>query len=197
MAGRGSDLRDNPGFPTRCYPPQDSEGDTPLHDAISKKRDDMLSVLLEAGADVTITNNNGFNALHHAALRGNPRYQPLLCLTFGFAVCLGWSWPRLGIWQMVLRVLNCAAHFNCPVIRSPLVEWSVGLVLLPAVASVCDLTCSGIDWVALMYLNQWLRAEESVYGELESQMRCCFLAACSGSWESSQGRRVKNDLIIL
>lgn len=52
---------------------QDSEGDTPLHDAISKKRDDMLSVLLEAGADVTITNNNGFNALHHAALRGNPR----------------------------------------------------------------------------------------------------------------------------
>lgn len=52
---------------------QDSEGDTPLHDAISKKRDDMLSVLLESGADVTITNNNGFNALHHAALRGNPR----------------------------------------------------------------------------------------------------------------------------
>lgn len=34
----------------------------------------MLSVLLESGADVTITNNNGFNALHHAALRGNPRY---------------------------------------------------------------------------------------------------------------------------
>jgi len=34
----------------------------------------MLSVLLEATADVTITNNNGFNALHHAALRGNPRY---------------------------------------------------------------------------------------------------------------------------
>lgn len=57
-------------------PLQDSEGDTPLHDAISKKRDDMLSVLLEAGADVTITNNNGFNALHHAALRGNPRYDP-------------------------------------------------------------------------------------------------------------------------
>jgi len=52
---------------------QDSEGDTPLHDAISKKRDDILAVLLEAGADVTITNNNGFNALHHAALRGNPR----------------------------------------------------------------------------------------------------------------------------
>lgn len=54
---------------------QDSEGDTPLHDAISKKRDDILAVLLEAGADVTITNNNGFNALHHAALRGNPRYS--------------------------------------------------------------------------------------------------------------------------
>lgn len=56
---------------------KDSEGDTPLHDAISKKRDDILAVLLEAGADVTITNNNGFNALHHAALRGNPRYVTL------------------------------------------------------------------------------------------------------------------------
>lgn len=52
---------------------QDSEGDTPLHDAISKKRDDMLALLLEHQADITVTNNNGFNALHHAALRGNPR----------------------------------------------------------------------------------------------------------------------------
>lgn len=52
---------------------QDCEGDTPLHDAISKKRDDILSLLLEYNADITLTNNNGFNALHHAALRGNPR----------------------------------------------------------------------------------------------------------------------------
>ena len=53
---------------------QDSEGDTPLHDAISKKRDDMLTLLLDHNmADIMITNNNGFNALHHAALRGNPR----------------------------------------------------------------------------------------------------------------------------
>lgn len=41
----------------------------------------MLSVLLESGADVTITNNNGFNALHHAALRGNPRYVTLSCFS--------------------------------------------------------------------------------------------------------------------
>lgn len=54
-----------------CF--QDSEGDTPLHDAISKKRDDMLTLLLDHNADITLTNNNGFNALHHAALRGNPR----------------------------------------------------------------------------------------------------------------------------
>ncbi|KAF7269247.1 hypothetical protein GWI33_017703 [Rhynchophorus ferrugineus] len=52
----------------------DLEGDTPLHDAISKKRDDMLTLLLDHNADITLTNNNGFNALHHAALRGNPRY---------------------------------------------------------------------------------------------------------------------------
>ncbi|KOC61430.1 E3 ubiquitin-protein ligase mib1 [Habropoda laboriosa] len=56
--------------PTDCH---DSEGDTPLHDAISKKRDDMLALLLDHAADITLTNNNGFNALHHAALRGNPR----------------------------------------------------------------------------------------------------------------------------
>lgn len=73
---------------TLCCPLQDSEGDTPLHDAISKKRDDMLSVLLEAGADVTITNNNGFNALHHAALRGNPRYG---CLYIDSLVCSGFG----------------------------------------------------------------------------------------------------------
>lgn len=53
--------------------PQDCEGDTPLHDAISKKRDDMVSLLLEHGADMTLTNSDGFNALHQAALRGNAR----------------------------------------------------------------------------------------------------------------------------
>ncbi|XP_063713547.1 E3 ubiquitin-protein ligase mib1-like isoform X1 [Symsagittifera roscoffensis] len=56
-----------------CHPNlQDGEGDTPLHDAISRKRDDMLSVLLDYRADMCVTNTNGFNALHHAALRGNP-----------------------------------------------------------------------------------------------------------------------------
>ena len=52
---------------------QDSDGDTPLHDAIAKKRDDIVSLLLEGGADITLSNNNGFNSLQHAALRGNPR----------------------------------------------------------------------------------------------------------------------------
>lgn len=52
---------------------QDSEGDTPLHDAISKEQEEMLLLLLEFGADITLTNNNGFNALHHAALKGSPR----------------------------------------------------------------------------------------------------------------------------
>jgi len=65
------DLKEPNIMNTDCV--QDSEGDTPLHDAISKKRDDMLTLLLEHGADMSITNNNGFNTLHHAALRGNPR----------------------------------------------------------------------------------------------------------------------------
>ena len=59
---------------------QDSDGDTALHDAISKKRDDILALLLDHSADITLTNNNGFNALHHAALRGNPRSVSRLSL---------------------------------------------------------------------------------------------------------------------
>lgn len=92
-----------------------------MHDAISKKRDDIVAMLLEGGgvgttsvvgrtelpnamaaheggadvacaagtssasgsvqhgmskgsppADMMVANNNGFNVLHHAALRGNP-----------------------------------------------------------------------------------------------------------------------------
>ena len=50
---------------------QDSDGDTPLHDAISKRRDDLTKILLEYNADVATCNNNGFNAIHHSALRGN------------------------------------------------------------------------------------------------------------------------------
>ena len=38
----------------------------------------MVSLLLEGGAEIAITNNNGFNALHHAALRGNTGAVPLL-----------------------------------------------------------------------------------------------------------------------
>ena len=49
----------------------DAEGDTPIHDAISKKRDDMVELLLESNADLSICNNNAFNCVHHAALRGN------------------------------------------------------------------------------------------------------------------------------
>ena len=62
-----------------CHPAlQDSEGDTPLHDAISKKRDDLLILLLDHNADINLTNNNGFNSLHHAALRGNPSAMRVL-----------------------------------------------------------------------------------------------------------------------
>ncbi len=48
---------------------QDTSGDTPLHDAISKKRDDIVELLLVGGADIDVANSNGFNCLHHAALR--------------------------------------------------------------------------------------------------------------------------------
>merc|ERR1719249_264316 len=42
------------------------------------KRDDMLALLLDQNADIMLTNNNGFNALHYAALRGNPSAMRVL-----------------------------------------------------------------------------------------------------------------------
>lgn len=30
-----------------------------------------MTLLLDGGADITVTNNNGFSSLHHASLRGN------------------------------------------------------------------------------------------------------------------------------
>lgn len=57
---------------------QDGDGDTPIHDAVTKKRDDIIRLLIDANADLTITNNNGFNPLHHAALRGNARSVPVV-----------------------------------------------------------------------------------------------------------------------
>ena len=33
----------------------------------------MVGLLLEGGADITTANNNGFNSLHHAALRWGGR----------------------------------------------------------------------------------------------------------------------------
>ena len=53
---------------------QDSEGDTPLHDAITKRRDDVVKLLIDFKAEVSLANNNGFNCMHHAALRGNAGY---------------------------------------------------------------------------------------------------------------------------
>ncbi|CAH3175858.1 unnamed protein product [Porites evermanni] len=38
----------------------------------------MVTMLLESNADVTVANNNGFNALQHAALRGNPSAMRIL-----------------------------------------------------------------------------------------------------------------------
>ena len=38
----------------------------------------MLALLLDQNADIMLTNNNGFNALHHAALRGNPSAMRVL-----------------------------------------------------------------------------------------------------------------------
>ncbi|UJR29791.1 hypothetical protein I4U23_017337 [Adineta vaga] len=47
---------------------QDCQGDTPLHDAISNKHDELIHLLLEYNVDTSIRNKHGFNSIHHSAL---------------------------------------------------------------------------------------------------------------------------------
>ena len=54
------------------FSPQDSYGDTPLHDAIAKDFRNIIEILVVVpSVDFTQQNNRGFNLLHHAALKGN------------------------------------------------------------------------------------------------------------------------------
>ena len=82
----------------------------------------MLSVLLEASADVTITNNNGFNALHHAALRGHPRYHgnsPDSAASIsgtpknGLWLLFGSSVPPVRTARSPLGLPNCPGYKRC------------------------------------------------------------------------------------
>ncbi|XP_059468755.1 E3 ubiquitin-protein ligase MIB2-like [Neocloeon triangulifer] len=51
---------------------QDCFGDTPVHDAVGKGYDDILDLLLQSpNLDLMLRNKRGFNALQHAALKGN------------------------------------------------------------------------------------------------------------------------------
>lgn len=57
---------------------QDIEGDTALHDSISKNNEVIANLLLDANADVSICNNCGFNSIHHGTLRGSLKYLIVL-----------------------------------------------------------------------------------------------------------------------
>ncbi|XP_067951560.1 uncharacterized protein [Watersipora subatra] len=51
---------------------QDTYGDTPLHDAIGKESTEIVRMLMDhVDIDFSLKNKRGFNALHHAALKGN------------------------------------------------------------------------------------------------------------------------------
>jgi len=42
---------------------QDSDADTPIHDAITKKNDSFIEILLDSNADLTVANNNGYHSV--------------------------------------------------------------------------------------------------------------------------------------
>ena len=48
---------------------QDNEGNTPLHHAIDKEQYDLVKLLIQHGAKMTISNLNGENAVKYADLR--------------------------------------------------------------------------------------------------------------------------------
>lgn len=68
----------------------------------------MLTLLLDHHADMAVMNNNGFNALHHAALRGNPRsVASRLCLVGK------WKWEKEWGWWVVGRNMGqCSSHVD-------------------------------------------------------------------------------------
>lgn len=50
---------------------QDKNGDTPLHDSILIKNDKIINFLLNSNSELTILNNENFNPIQYAALKGN------------------------------------------------------------------------------------------------------------------------------
>ena len=55
------------------YTLKDVAENTPLHYAITNKQDEIVQLLLNVGAEISLKNTQGFNCLHHAALYGNVR----------------------------------------------------------------------------------------------------------------------------
>ena len=54
---------------------QDEDGDTPLHNAISKGQWRNAEILIDtSNADFTLMNKSGFNPLHLAVTEGKERY---------------------------------------------------------------------------------------------------------------------------
>uniref|UniRef100_A0A0D6R704 Uncharacterized protein n=1 Tax=Araucaria cunninghamii TaxID=56994 RepID=A0A0D6R704_ARACU len=56
----------------------DEEGWTPLHSAVSSGKDNVVEVLLQAGADVSMANKGGRTALHYAASKGRLNIAQIL-----------------------------------------------------------------------------------------------------------------------
>ena len=49
---------------------QDADGDTALHIAVGRDQSESIALLLEAGAVPDAKNDNGFSAMHCAAIKG-------------------------------------------------------------------------------------------------------------------------------
>ncbi|PBC32214.1 E3 ubiquitin-protein ligase mind-bomb [Apis cerana cerana] len=151
---------------------QDAEGDTPLHDAISKKRDDILALLLDHAADITLTNNDGFNALHHAALRGNPRIQSSYCRK-SYRINLDFS-----------RSIN-------PIESGSLIYQGDseklaslgGKKFLPVEQNYPKLTCVGVGWGEVSLDSDWMERREEAKEQGEGGG-----GSGDGEWAKGEGR---------
>lgn len=82
-----------------------------MHDAVTRKNDAMVELLLRHSAEVALCNKKGLNVLHYAALRGNMKITKLLLRHLGSGYYLIDEKKEDGFTALHLAALN--GHTEC------------------------------------------------------------------------------------